>query len=102
MLHPVQQIARFLQTIGGALLSGGGLLWTPVLLLFGALHVLSGFFQAIQSLLQLWRGGGADAARTARLSGLARLLAGLLALLSLLPLLTFLSLLSLLTLLAIL
>ncbi len=53
MLHPVQDVASFLQAVGGAALSGSGLGGIAVLLALGVLHVLGGFFQAIQGLLQL-------------------------------------------------
>ena len=99
MLHPVQDVASFLQTISCAPLPRGSLLGTAVLLALGALHVLGGFLQTIESLLQLRRSDGANAAGAARLSGL---LAGLLSLLSLLTGLALLTRLALLSLLALL
>jgi hypothetical protein len=69
MLHPVQDVASFLQTVGRAALSGGGLFGTAVLLALGVLHVLGGFFQPVERLLQLRRGDGANAARAARIVG---------------------------------
>ncbi len=50
VLHPVQNVACFLQPIGSAALARGSLLWTAVLLT-GVLHVFGGFFQTIQRLL---------------------------------------------------
>src|ERR1700722_18052223 len=59
MLHPVQDVASFLQTVGRAALSRGGLLGTAILLALGALHVLGSFLQPVERLLQLRRCHGA-------------------------------------------
>ncbi len=70
MLHPVQDVASFLQTVGRAALSGGGLLGTAVLLALGVLHVLGGLLQPVEGLLQLRRRDGSNLPAVARLSGL--------------------------------
>ena len=94
MLHPVEEVASFPQPVGCAALSGGGLFGAAVLLFLGVLHVLGGFFQPVEGLLQLRSGHRTTSA------GLSRLLAGLLTRLAWLPLLSRLPWLSLLALLA--
>src|SRR5580704_4844065 len=100
-LHPVQDVARFLQPLGRALLTGTGFVGIRALRILGLPHVVSGASQAIQRLLELRFRGGIGALRAVPIGLAGRLLSLLtrfsrLTLLALLPLLALLSLLGLL------
>ena len=90
MLHPVQDVARFLEPLGCASLAGSVLV--AVLLILGIAHVIGRLLKTLDGLLE---------ARISNRSGTAAIgapagLSGLLALLALLPLLSLLAFLALL------
>src|ERR1700720_3705700 len=92
MLHPIQDVASFLEPISGTALACRVLV--PVLLVFRRAHVIGGLLQTLDGLLQARIGNRSGASAISALAGLP------VGLLALLPLLSLLSLLSLLALLA--
>ena len=56
VLHPVQDVASFLQSFGRAPLSGVGLIGIAALLILGLAHVIGRTRQALERLLEAWIG----------------------------------------------
>src|SRR5579883_3273247 len=69
LLHAIDEVARLLETISSAALTGIGLR-ASVLRVLGVAHVFFGFLQAIDGFLHARISGGADAAGVSAPAGL--------------------------------